>query len=188
MTDTTTNEPTAEGAKRQIAKREWINKAGEKLPTGSPDVAGVRYTFISTGKSVEFMLGDDNLTRQFAAMGAVTKLGNVVNSIVNADDYDGGDPMPAVEEWLTNAINGEWREPAEGGTARGPKYDKDVLAAALHAELAEKATGDVASYRTRLDDRSYYAKVRANPKVMSRYMQEMAAKGSADATSADSLA
>lgn len=186
MTDTTTNEA-AEPSKRTIAKREWINKAGEKLPTGSADVAGVRYTFISTGKSVEFMLGDDNLTRQFAAMGAVTKLGNVVNSIVNADDYDGSDPMPAVEEWLTNAINGEWREPSEAGTARGPKYDKDVLAASLHAELGEKATGDVASYRTRLDDRSYYAKVRANPKVMSRYMQEMAAKGTTE-VSADSLA
>lgn len=187
MTDTTQNAPEAEASKRQIAKREWINKGGEKLPTGSPDVAGVRYTFISTGKSVEFMLGDDNLSRQFAAMGAVTKIGNVVNSIVNAEDYDNSDPMPAVEEWLTNAINGEWREPAEAGTARGPKYDKGVLAAALHAELGAKATGDVASYLTRLEDRSYYAKVRNNPKVMSRYMQEMASKGEATA-SADSLA
>lgn len=187
MTDTATNEAPDSTAKRQIAKREWINKAGEKLPTGSPDVAGVRYTFLSTGKSVEFMLGDDNLTRQFAAMGAVTKLGNVVNSIVNAEDYDNSDPMPAVEEWLTSAINGEWREPSEAGTARGPKYDKDVLASCLHAELGAKATGDVASYRTRLEDRSYYAKVRNNPKVMSRYMQEMASKGEATA-SADSLA
>ena len=182
------NTETDEGKKsRQVAKRDWLNEAGERVPTGSPDVIGVRYTYIPTGESVEYVFGDDTLTRQFAAMGAVTKIGNVVNSIVNADDYDGVEnPMIAVKEWLEAAAKGEWREPGEAGP-RGPKYDKDVLATALHAELGAAAKGDVASYRVRLDDKSYYAKVRANTKVMARYMAAMAEKG-VGAPTADSLA
>jgi hypothetical protein len=181
MTDTTTNET---AKKKQIAERHWINAAGEKVPTGSQDVIGVRYTYLPSGKSVEYRLDDSALTRQFAAMGAVTKIGNVVNSIVNADDFDGNHDavMDGVEEWLTSAINGEWREPSEGA-ARGPKYDKDLLAECIVAELAGKpgvATKD--EYRTRLEDRSYYAKVRNNPPVMARYMQAVASKaGAADA-------
>lgn len=172
-----------------IAKRDWLDKDGSRVPTGSPDVAGWRYTFNATGKSIEHALDPAMplFDRQCAAMGGLTKIGNVVNSIVNADEYDGADPMPSVEEWYLGAVEGTWREIAEPGAGRAPKYDKDVLAASLIAVLGAKAQGDVASYRERLDDKSYYAKVRANPTVMAHYMKEMAARGK-ETAAADSLA
>lgn len=186
MTDVTTTPDNAESKKR-IATREWINAAGDKVPTGSADVAGVRYTYLSTGGSVEWHHGEnDQLDRQFAAMGAVTKLGNIVNTITNDDSYDGRDPIPEVVAWLKAAAGGEWREPGEG-VARGPKYDKSLLATVLLAMLGAKAAGDFAYYLAKLDDKSYYAKVRANSKVMAEYAIEFAKRGGEEAT-VDNLA
>lgn len=185
MSDTTQTPDTE--SRRAIAKREWINGAGEKVPTGSADVAGVRYTYLATGNSVEYKIGENpQLDAQFAAMGAVTKLGNIVNTITNDDGYDGRDPIPDVVEWLKEAAAGQWREAGEG-VARGPKYDKDVLAGVIVTLLGDKAAGSVADYRTRLDDRSYYAKVRANTKVMAAYATEMEKRGG-EAGSVDALA
>lgn len=186
MSDVTQGEGSGRSA---IAKREWINDSGEKVVAGDQSAVGFRYTYLATGKSVDYIIGEaGKLATMFGIMGGLTKVGNIVNSIVNADDYDGStDPMPEVEAWLKEADAGQWREPGEGGAARGPKYDKDVLAAALHGVLGSKVTGDVASYRARLDDKSYYAKVRANVQVMSAYMKAMADKGSAVAD-ANSLA
>jgi len=129
MTDTTTN---GSGKTRAtISKRDWLNAQRERVPTGSADVAGIRYTFLANNKSVEFMFADSQrLTYQFAAMGGLTKFGNEVNSIVNADDYDSSDPMDSVAEWLQDAIDGNWREEGEG-VARGPKYDNAILADVL---------------------------------------------------------
>jgi hypothetical protein len=196
MTDATN--ATADKPRKQIAKREWIDDAGKVLPVGSADVAGVRYTFLgdkeglckAVGNSVEYKLGEyPELDARFAAMGAVTKLGNVVNTIVNDDAYDGRDPIPELVEWLTAAQAGQWREPGEG-IARGPKYDKDVLATVLHAQLVadygDKAA-DVAEYRERLDDKSFYAKVRANTKVMAAYLAEMATRGADAGDNSESL-
>lgn len=162
-----------------VAKREWINESGEKVVAGAPTVAGFRYTYLANGKSVEYMISDDYLSKCFSVMGGLTKIGNIVNSVINDDSYDGAaDPMVAVGEWLEDASAGVWREPGEGGVARGPKYDKDVLAVVLAATFAGKpGAGDVAAYRARLDDKSYYAKVRNNAQIMSSYMQEMTALG-----------
>ncbi len=187
MTNTDTNDENKTD-RPSIAIREWINDAGEKVVAGSPVAVGFRYTFRASGKSVDYIIGESGkLATMFGIMGGLTKVGNIVNSIVNADDYDGTtDPMIEVSEWLKEADAGKWREIGEGG-ARAPKYDKDVLAKALHATLGAAAKGDVAGYRTRLDDKSYYAKVRANPQVMVAYMQAMAAAGTA-AASPDALA
>lgn len=185
MTDTNTAD--TGDSRRAIAKREWINAAGERVPTGSADVAGARYTYLATGNSVEYVYGaNPQLDRQFAAMGAVTKLGNIVNTITNDDSYDGRDPIPDVIAWLKEAGEGQWREAGEG-VARGPKYDKDVLAGCIVTLLGGKAAGDVAHYREKLDDRSYYAKVRANTKVMAAYATEMEKRGG-EAANVDALA
>jgi len=147
MTDTTTN-----GKKREtISKRDWINAARERVPTGSPDVAGIRYTFLANSKSVEFMFADSpQLTYQFAAMGGLTKFGNEVNSIVNADDYDSSDPMDSVAEWLQDAIDGNWRETGDG-TPRGPKYDNAILADVLSGlAAAQGKTVPAADYLAKI--------------------------------------
>lgn len=166
-----------------IAKREWINDSGEKVVAGSPEAVGFRYTFLASGKSVDYIIGEaGKLSTMFGILGGLTKIGNIVNTIVNADSYAGEDPMTDVSEWLKEADAGQWREPGEGGAARGPKYDKDVLAAALLEYLTtvgDKPQGDVAHYRAKLDDKSYYAKVRARVPLMAIYYKLMAAKGSA---------
>lgn len=186
MTDTTTQDDT--GDRKAIAVREWINDKGEKVVAGDPTAVGFRYTYKATGGSVEYRIGDaGKLPTMFGIMGGLTKIGNIVNSIVNDDSYDGSDPMPPVTEWLTKADQtGEWREPGDG-VARGPKYDKDTLAAALLRVLAGDAKGDLAFYRNKLEDKGYYAKVRSNTKVMAAYHADMAAKGGAVAD-ASSLA
>jgi hypothetical protein len=125
-------------------------------------------------------------------LGFWTKIGNVVNTVVN-DKADPGtldDAALAVVEHLENCEKGIWREVTEG-VARGPKYDKDTLAGALFAVLTaeSKAKGDLASYRARLDDKSYAAKVRARTDVMAQYYKDLAAKGeSAKVTAIDDLA
>lgn len=181
-----THDTDAEGKRSAIATREWIDAEGTKVPAGSPDAVGFRYTYKATGNSVDYIIGEaGKLSTMFGIMGGLTKVGNIVNSIVNADDYDGSsDPMPEVQEWLSAAEQGKWRELAEGGGARGPKYDKDVLAAALFEVLGAAAKGSVADYRERLDDKGYYAKVRNQPAVMALYYQ----KKGAEAPTADALA
>lgn len=166
-----------------IAKREWIDENGAHTPDRAKAV-GARYTYLKSGNSLERVFGKaGDAATMCACMGWLTKVGNIVNSIVNADDYDGKeDPMVEIAAWDGDLGNGIWREASEGGAARGPKYDKDVLAPALVTViLAEGKTpaGDAAYYRAKLDDKSYYAKVRANTAVMAQYYKDLAAKGGA---------
>lgn len=168
-----------------IAKRQWLNAKGEPIPTGDLSVAGFRYTYLATGNSYERMLPEpvlallDPLDRGAWAMGGVTKSGNVVNTYTHDPEYENDDPIPAVVDFWGRDT---WRDVAEGA-ARGPKYDKDTLAAALIEYLPTVGdtpnAGGVAHYRARLDDKSYYAKVRARPAVMGIYYRLMAEKGEA---------
>lgn len=189
MTDTTQGE--GESKRAAIAKREWVDESGAHTPDRAKAV-GARYTYLKSGNSLERVFGDAGKPETMCAcMGWLTKVGNIVNSVVNADDYDGAtDPMIEAKDWDTELGNGIWREAGEG-VARGPKYDKDTLAGALLACLTAKgaAKSDLAGYRTRLDDKSYYAKVRANTEVMAQYYKDLAAKGGeAVAPNTDSLA
>lgn len=168
------------GKRPTISKREWIDENGQHTPDRTKAV-GARYTYLKSGNSIERKFGPaGDATTMCACMGWMTKVGNIVNSIVNADDYDGTtDPMDEVVAWDGDLGKGIWREAAEG-VARGPKYDKDVLAGSLIAVIqaeGKQPAGDAAHYRARLDDKSYYAKVRGNTKVMAQYYKDVAAKG-----------
>jgi hypothetical protein len=177
MTDTTNGgtNGSADSKKKAISKREWIDAAGVKIATGGATVAGFRYTNLESGESAQFMFADNPvLTAQFAAMGGLTKIGNVVNSVVNADDYDGSNPMVAANEWLAAANGGEWREPGDG-VARGPKYDNGVLADVIAAMPGAK--GDSAHYVAKLDDKKYRAAVLRVEEVMAAYAAEATKRG-----------
>lgn len=185
MTDTT---QAATSSRKSVSKRQYKDAKGEK--SIGPDANG----------SVEYvLLGDDGKTPlkswtldskgpgllQFAQFGFVTKVGNVANSVLNGDDPGGRqDAADEVDAFLDALANGTWREPGEGGP-RGPKYDRDVLAAAIVHVLADKAAGDAAYYKAKLDDKSYHAKARGNTKVMAKYHADMAAR---EDQSADALA
>jgi hypothetical protein len=185
MADT---ENATEAKRGKVAERDWINAAGDAVKNEA-EATGGRYTFVRTGQSIERQFGDAGQPATMCAiMGWHTKVGNIVNSIINAADYDGvSDPMPDVAEWDAGLENGVWREVGESA-ARGPKYDKDVLAGALLDVLGEKAAGDFAHYRERLEDKKYYAAVRGQPTVMVRYMQRMADRGQATGGGVDALA
>lgn len=191
MTDTTQGN-SGKAGRKAIANRELIDASGAVV-TDETKATGARYTFLATGTSEERQWGVAPGTAlvMCANFGWLTKVGNEVNSVKQADDYDGSDPMLAAKEFnaLLDSDPPQWAEEREG-VARGPKYDKDTLAGALFANLTAKgiAKGDVASYRLRLDDKSYYAKVRANQEVMSQYYKDMAAKGGTAESNLESIA
>lgn len=137
-------------------------------------------------------------TTMHACLGWWTKLGNVANTVLN-DKSDPANPgtleeaAVAIATHVEQTENGIWVEKTEG-IPRGPKFDKDILAGAMLSVLTAegKATGDLASYRLRLDDKSYAAKVRSKTKIMAQYYADLAAKGkseeSAKADTTDDIA
>lgn len=155
----------------EVDRMEQATGAGYSLVSG--DGSEIKSWELRTG------LVAANTVTMHAVFGFWTKVGNVINTVVN-DKNDPGtleDAALAATEHVTNCENGIWREVST--EARGPKYDKDTLAGALLACLtADKlAKGDLATYRAKLDDKSYYAKVRAQTKVMAQYYSDLAAKG-----------
>lgn len=186
-----TNTDTDTGSKRKrVSERSFIDSEGNEVER-IEQATGARYKLVQNGKTFDVQLGNPGeAATMFAVFGAWTKIGNVANTVLNDKDEPGtpDDAAEEIEAFLANVDKGVWRELQEGAK-RGPKYDKDVLAASLVEVLtaAGKVNGDVASYRERLDDASYYAKVRANTDVMAAYHAAMREKGAAG-PSVDSLA
>lgn len=172
-------------ARSKRSERYFIDKSGDEVDR-MEQATGAGYSLVSADgsevQSWELQSGlspASSVTMHFI-LGFWTKVGNVVNTVVNDKDSPGTleDAALAVTEHLSNCESGVWREVGEG-VARGPKYDKDTLAGALLAVLTteNKAKGDLANYRARLDDKSYAAKVRARTDVMAQYYKDLAAKG-----------
>lgn len=171
-------------ARAKRSDRYFVDANGEEVER-MEQATGAGYSLVngdgSEIKSWEMQSGlpaGSTVTMHFV-FGWWTKIGNVINTVVNNKDEPGtlDDAALAATEHVTNCENGIWREVST--EARGPKYDKDTLAGALLACLtADKiAKGDLATYRAKLDDKSYYAKVRAQTKVMAQYYSDLAAKG-----------
>lgn len=189
MTDTTTNETASK--RKRVSERSFIDADGAEVER-MEQATGARYKLVENGRTFDVQLGEPGkLATMFAVFGAWTKLGNVANSVLNDKDEPGDADQAAdeIDAFIASCEAGIWREVSEG-SKRGPKYDKDVLASVLYAALqaAGKAKGDVADYRTKLDDASYYAKVRANTDIMAKYHAEMAARGQKTGPAIDILA
>lgn len=180
-------------ARKNVSKRAYLLNDGGKSVGPAADGA-VEYQLLNADGTVHSTFRFDPQSpggHMFAQFGFVTKVGNVVNSVLNGDEPGSTEDAAAdVSEFLQSIAGGQWREPGEG-RARGPKFDKDVLASVLYAgRAAEKRTGDwadVATIRTRLDDKSFYAKVRNNAGAMDAYYKEMAARGAATGKGVDDL-
>lgn len=166
---------------RKVAEHGYVDADGNEVDT-IDQATGISYTHVRDGWDFTWQVpsatpGDP--TTLIAIFGAKTLATNTTSSARQR----GEDEHQALVDRFDNVDKGVWRERAEGAT-RGPKYDKDVLAQVLIAQFAadgQQAKGDVAHYRQRLNDRSYYAQVRANVKVMAAYMAEMAKRGAATA-------
>jgi hypothetical protein len=170
--------------KQKRSDRYFIDLNGDEVDR-MEQATGAGYQLVNADgsevKAWEYQSGlpAGNIVTMHFILGWWTKLGNVVNTIVN-DKSDPGtldDAALAVTEHIDNCGKGIWREVTEG-VARGPKYDKDILAGALLAVLTAsgKAKGDLQDYRLRLDDKSYAAKVRARTDVMAQYYKDLADK------------
>lgn len=181
-------------ARKNVSKRAYLTPDNAK--SVGPDIAGaVEYQLLNAGGEVHKTFRFDPTSpggHMFAQFGFVTKVGNVANSVLNGDEPGSVDDAAAdIEEFLTAIAAGTWREPGES-RARGPKYDKAVLAAVLfNGRSADKRTGEwesEAKVLARLDDKSFYAKVRNNSAAMASYHAEMAKRGeSAQSKTVDDL-
>lgn len=155
---------TTESSRTARAIREFIDADGQKVED-KMDAKGARYTLRSNGRKIELMFGPNAATYALAAMGFVTKIGNVVNTVVNgADPGTDDDAADAAEEWLAQLNAGIWREKVEGaGVAR---IDKDALAQAI----VEVSPQDYQKVRDRLEtDAAYVRKTRQHTKVRELY-------------------
>ena len=181
------------GSRKNVSKRAYL--AADNAKSVGPAADGAVEYQLLNGDAVHTTFRFDPTSpgaHMFAQFGFVTKVGNVVNSVLNGDEPGTIDDAAAdVQEFLEAIAKGQWREPGEG-RARGPKFDKDVLASVLYeGRAADKRTGDwadVAAIRARLDDKSFYAKVRNNAGAMAAYHAEMAKRGeAANAKTVDDL-
>lgn len=173
--------------RKNVSTRAYLAADGSK--SVGPNAGGkVQYILLADdGKTphstFEFDLNSPG-GHMFAQFGFVTKIGNVANSVLNgAEPGTIEDAAGEIQDFLNGIADGNWREPGES-RARGPKYDKAVLAYVLfEGRSADKRTGDWADADTiqaRLDnDKSFYAKVRNNQAAMAAYHAEMAKRGTA---------
>jgi hypothetical protein len=148
-----------------IAVRDWIDQAGNPLSPGDEaKVAGIRYTHLPSAKRakpdfnpeaetapdgtfVDYMFTDDVATKMFAAFGAQTLAGNVVNTATNGPKGDKSmNPISLIAERFATITDEHVWADREGGV--GVRYDKDKL---IEAILAAKKESDPAPYIAKLD-------------------------------------
>lgn len=184
--------------KKKRSDRYFIDAAGDEAERMEL-ATGAGYSLVNADgseiESWEYQSGlpAGNIVTMHFILGWWTKIGNVVNTVVNDKDEPGtlADAALAVTEHVENCNKGIWREVTEGAV-RGPKYDKDILAGALLAVLTASglAKQDLAGYRAKLDDKSYAAKVRARTDVMAQYYKDLAERKGEEAkeSNLDSIA
>lgn len=185
MSDVNTN--AAAPKRSKVSNRELIDANGE-IVKYEEDAAGARYTLIDGGDMldpVDYRFGENAFAdKYFAMFGFHTKVGNVANSVLNDKDAPGNptEARSAIEEFLAQLATGKLERASGVG---GPRYDKDMLAAAIVEVLGERAGGDVTHYLERInDEKGYGAKALKNPEVAKAY----AARTGKGAVSIDDLA
>lgn len=166
-------------ARQKVSERTFVDADGVEVER-MEQATGARYTLAGIGKSFDKQFGEPATeSTMYAIFGFWTKIGNVANTVLNDKDEPGTqeDAAEAIEEFVAQTANGVWREVGEGA-GRGPKYDNEVLALALHATLGEAAKGDPAHYMKRLSaDKGYRAKVVSRDDVKAAYWAEQQRRG-----------
>lgn len=164
MSDATAK--TAAESERRLAQHSYVDASGK--PVESIETAAGNTYKSKSGFERTWVLTDGVAKDMLAAFGARTLMINTTSGARQRDE----DEQEALDSRWAQITAGQWRERGEG-VARGPKYDKAILGQAIIDTLSDpsKAGGDAAYYAAKLEDRSYYAKVRARNVVMARYYE-----------------
>lgn len=174
---------TAAPKKERKAEHEYINAAGEVVEN-IEDATGIVYRDKATGEVFTHQFGNgeagDPLT-MFAVFGAKTRAINAGSGARQARAKATAAElatMPSDVAYMTQVFGecktGQWAAPADG-TARGPKYDLDVLAQVLVAEMQRIGKNpDLAVARKRLgEDLAFRRGVVQVPEVLAAYTAAM---------------
>ena len=168
VTQATTEAATDDSKRKAIAKREWIDGAGESCQ--EQEAVAVRYTFLADGKSFDYPIVKGTAAGMLAGFGALTLMGNIVNTWKNLDGEKAESPVDDIVERFKLLESGEWIDRTrEGGV--GAKIDKDALAAAI-VEWAESKgqQKDLVEVREKLEDNPGLVRtMRANAEIAALY-------------------
>lgn len=87
------------------------------------------------------------------AIGVHTKVGNVVNTVLNNEKQPGtlDEARQAAIDFVAGLADGKWREP---GVGVGPRYDTAILAKALAAATGKPETEFVAKMDWKVDPKT----------------------------------
>lgn len=161
------------------------------------DATGIRYTDRATDESVDYQTGGkagEPLT-MLAVFGAKTKATNTASGARQARTAGSGDDsdVAAIESFFGNLKPGQWELPST--RAGGPRYNPELLAAAIH-QVRGKASEGIEAYAAKIadpepvkDGKPYAVVALANQKVKavySRLKADAAMKAAASAEVDDS--
>lgn len=156
--------------RKQVSKRLFLNDAGDEVEK-IEEATGGRYVLLSPSgnKALDYKFGANPAKdRQFAVFGFHTKIGNVVNTVLNDKDEPGSpdDAHKEAETWLAGDV---WAERAAGGV--GARIDKDALAAAIVAvATAAGKSPDPLAIRQKLEDDPVFVRTaRQVPDIANEY-------------------
>lgn len=153
--------------KTRVSSRDFIAKDG-KVVDRIEEASGARYTLLkpdgqddkgkakyATFKAFDYQLGEPgNPETMCAVFGFHTKVGNVVNTILN-DAENPGTPESAatgIEEWIAELDKGIWAE--RTGGAGGLRYDPEVLANAIASVTGKDAASFAAKMSWKVDPKT----------------------------------
>lgn len=175
MNDTPANATAPAAEKRKaVSKRLYLLADGTETDK-IESATGARYMLLDPAGNHSFdqQFGDaGHFATMCAIFGFHTKVGNVVNTVLNDKDEPGSpsEAAAAASAWIEAASAAEpvWAERAAGGEAR---IDRDALAGAIAAVAAAAGhTPDLVRIRQRMEDeKGYVTKARKNPDIAKEY-------------------
>ncbi len=152
MTDTTQSAATK--LRPPVADRQWIDAANTQVDT--PDLAtGCRYIDLEMQAAklpcafvYQTGLPAGHHATMLAVFGALTKAGNIRNTLVNSKGGDASTVIQGIEDWFSELIdNGNWAADRVGG---GIRVNPDALAKAIAVVKGEHHEGAHTKYLDRI--------------------------------------
>jgi hypothetical protein len=162
----------------RVASRDWIDQNGA-VTNDETQVSGFRLTLRATGDAIEhqFTSAPGSVETQCAVFGALTKLGNEVNTHKAKTGEATLDPARAF--WTNLVDTGRWGVPGTGGG--GPRINFERLRDAVRERAQELGTSPEKPLAALEGDNADYAKqLLRNPGIAEIYRRLAGGKVTAD--------